>query len=344
MALPTLAATLRHIAAEGPAWLYEGSFAARAAAHVRDYGGWLDAEDFARHESEWTTPISTVYRGLRVHECPPNGQGLAALVALNALNAADLDGRNETEILVRHLECMRLGFQAAGRAVCDPAWAKEDVGRLLEPARGRALLADVDPSRAFAGPLFGRTGSDTVHAAVVDGEGNACSWIQSCYMGTGTGLVVPGTGVSLQNRGAGFSLDPDHPNTLEGGKRPYHTIIPAMVTVDGALHACFGVVGGFMQPQGHVQVVTHLAAGRNPQQALDAARWQLEGHGARVLLEPGFPAHVVRALQDRGYVVREVDGFERVHMGGGQVIVRDAESGVLAGGSDPRRDGCAIGF
>src|SRR5690606_8555543 len=191
---------------------------------------------------------------------------------------------------------------------------------------------------------FGRTGNDTVYLSVVDGQGNACSWIQSCYMGTGTGLVVPGTGVSLQNRGAGFSLEKDHPNLLEPRKRPYHTIIPAMTTRGGELHACFGIMGGHMQPQAHFQVLTHLLDGMNPQQVLDAPRWQLMGSGAKLLIEPGFSPEVLSDLKSRGYDVHPVDGFDRIQLGGGQVILRDAASGVLKAGADPRKDGCAAGF
>jgi gamma-glutamyltranspeptidase / glutathione hydrolase len=162
-------------------------------------------------------------------------------------------------------------------------------------------------------------------------------------MGTGTGLVVPGTGVSLQNRGAGFSLDKKHMNYFEPGKRPYHTIIPAMTTRNGELHASFGIMGGYMQPQAHFQVLTHMLDGMNPQQALDAPRWQLVGHGAKLLIEPGFDASIISDLKSRGYDIRILNGFERTHMGGGQVILRDT-GGVLIAGSDPRKDGCATGW
>jgi len=342
--LPTMAATLRGIAADGPDFIYRGRFAADAAAHVQKYGGWLTAQDFADHRGEWVEPLSTEYHGARLYECPPNGQGLAALVACNIAQAANLSRMDEAERLAHMIEFMRVGFEVADKEVYDPRWSKVDKKHLCERAYGISRLVDIDASMAFKGHVFGRTGNDTIYLSVVDGQGNACSWIQSCYMGTGTGLVVPGTGVSLQNRGAGFSLDKKHLNYLEPGKRPYHTIIPAMSTRGGELHACFGIMGGHMQPQAHFQVLTHLLDGLNPQQALDMPRWQLIGHGAKLLLEPGFDPAVVSELARRGYVIRTVDGFERIHMGGGQLIVRDGASGVLIGGSDSRKDGCAIGY
>ncbi|MEZ5993236.1 MAG: gamma-glutamyltransferase family protein [Planctomycetota bacterium] len=344
IALPTMAETLQGIAEEGAAYIYEGEFATKAANHVQSYGGWLTPEDFAQHEGEWVEPLSTEYHGVRLYECPPNGQGLAALITCNIANAGNLDRYDDADRLAHMIEFMRVGFDVAQKEVYDPKWAKVDKKHLTERAYGISRLVDIDASMANKGHVFGRAGNDTIYLSVVDGEGNACSWIQSCYMGVGTGLVVPGTGVSLQNRGAGFSLDKDHPNYLEPKKRPYHTIIPAITTRSDDLHACFGIMGGHMQPQAHFQVLTHLLNGLNPQQALDAPRWQLVGHDAKLWLEPGFDRDIVRDLESRGYNIRTLDGFERIHMGGGQVIVRDAETGVLTGGSDPRKDGCAAGW
>jgi gamma-glutamyltranspeptidase/glutathione hydrolase len=211
----------------------------------------------------------------------------------------------------------------------------------------------IDPSRAATRVPAGmpRTGDDTVYVSAVDAEGNAVSFIQSLYMGTGTGLVVPGTGISLQNRGAGFVLDRDHPNALAPGRRPYHTIIPALTTRGGALHACFGVMGGWMQPQGHLQVLSNLLdRGMTPQAALDAPRWQIAPEGPRapqpggpLLVEEGFDPAVLDTLRSRRHRLETVTGAARIRMGGGQVIVRDPESGVLTGGSDPRKDGCSVG-
>jgi gamma-glutamyltranspeptidase / glutathione hydrolase len=343
IALPTMATTLRGIAEGGPAYIYEGEFAKKAAEHVQKYGGWLKTEDFAAHSGEWGEPINVDYHGVKLHECPPNGQGLAAIVACNLAQAANLARMDEGERLAHMIEYMRVAFQVADKDVFDPKWAKVNKKHLSERSYGISRMVDVDASTAFKGHVFGRTGDDTIYLSVVDGAGNACSWIQSCYMGTGTGLVVPGTGVSLQNRGAGFSLDKKHMNYLEPGKRPYHTIIPAMTTRGGELHASFGVMGGYMQPQAHFQVLTHMLDGMNPQQALDAPRWQLVGHDAKLLLEPGFSEDVIRDLKFRGYDIRVLEGFERIHMGGGQVILRDA-AGTLIAGSDSRKDGCATGW
>lgn len=342
--LPTMATTLRGIAADGPDYIYKGEFATKAAEHVQKYGGWLTAEDFAEHTGEWVEPLHTDYHGAKLYECPPNGQGLAALVACNIAEAAHIDRMDEPERVAHMIEFMRVGFEVAQKDVFDPKWAKVDKKHLCEKAYGISRLVDIDASRAHSGRTFGRTGNDTIYLSVVDGEGNACSWIQSCYMGTGTGLVVPGTGVSLQNRGAGFSLDKEHPNFLEPRKRPYHTIMPAVSTRNGELHACFGIMGGHMQPQAHFQVLTHLLDGMNPQQALDMPRWQLMGRGGKLMIEPGFDDAVVDDLEARGYKLQWVDGFESIHMGGGQVILRDPATGVLIAGSDPRKDGCAVGW
>ncbi|MBZ0135743.1 MAG: gamma-glutamyltransferase family protein [Planctomycetes bacterium] len=342
--LKTMGETLRGIAADGPDFIYKGEFAGKAAAHVQKYGGWLTPEDFAAHQGEWAEPLSTDYHGAKLCECPPNGQGLAALVACNIAEAANIDRMDEPERIAHMIEFMRVGFEVAQKEVFDPKWAKVDKKHLCERAYGISRLVDIDASRAHTGHTFGRTGNDTIYLSVVDGQGNACSWIQSCYMGTGTGLIVPGTGVSLQNRGAGFSLDKEHPNYLEPRKRPYHTIIPAMSTRNGELHACFGIMGGHMQPQAHFQVLTHLLNGMNPQQALDMPRWQLMGNGGKLLIEPGFDDAVIDDLESRGYRLQFVDGFESIHMGGGQVILRAPDSGVLIAGSDPRKDGCAVAW
>ncbi|MCC6466133.1 MAG: gamma-glutamyltransferase, partial [Planctomycetes bacterium] len=247
-------------------------------------------------------------------------------------------------------ECMRLALADARQWVADPEPVTLPLAALLSTRYAARRRGSINPRQASPGALPGElpSGSDTIYLAVVDGAGNACSLIQSLYMGVGTGLVVPGTGISLQNRGAGFSLQPGHPNELGPGKRPYHTIIPAITTRGGRLHACFGVMGGFMQPQGHFQVLVNLLdLGLNPQQALDAPRWQLPVPGdstAALWLEPGLGDDVLAELARRGHHLTLHEGFSRVHFGGGQIITRDPASGVLAGGSDPRKDGCAAGW
>ncbi len=347
---PGLARTFEAIAAGGKDAFYRGDLAQRIAAAVRAAGGVLTAEDLAAHHSTWDEPISTAFRGIRLWECPPNGQGLVALLALNLLSELRFpeDGLS-TDRLHLLIESLRLAFADAQRYVADPAQVTVPTKALLSAAYAKDRARRIDPKKASlkAGPGAPAAGSDTVYFSVVDGQGNACSFINSNYMGFGTGIVPEGAGFSLQNRGANFSLEPGHPNALAPGKRPYHTIIPAMATrEDGSLYACYGVMGGFMQPQGHVQVLLALLDGLDPQAALDRPRICLdEGEPAgTVLVEDGIPEATVRGLQRRGHRLERVMGHERAVFGRGQVILRDPTSGVLCGGSDPRADGCALGF
>lgn len=358
---PTLAETLRGIAAEGKASIYQGDFAHKLSAHVQKYGGWITPADMAAHTSTWDEAITADFGGVRLYECPPNGQGLAAIIALNLAAGYDLAAMNEVDRVHTLLECMRLGFADAQQWVCDPRVSDIPLEGLVSRAYADNRRALIDPLHAAQNVRYGdpRAGSDTVYLAVVDGEGNACSFINSLYMGTGSGLVVPGTGVSLQNRAALFVLDEAHPNVLAPHKRPYQTIIPAMTLYTdgehaGALHACFGVMGGYMQPQGHLQMVVNLRAlGMNPQQALDVPRWQLAGpggglgaqeDGGLVEMEEGWSEETLDALAARGHKIKRVSGFARGGFGGGQIILRDPVTGVLTAGSDPRKDGCAVGF
>ena len=287
---------------------------------------------------------------MTVWECPPNGQGLAALLALNIAEGFDLAamGPQSAERYHHLIETMRLAFADAFRYVADPAQVRVPVRELLSKVYAGRRRASILPARAMVDVDFGDPGgaSDTVYLTVVDGAGNACSLINSLYADFGSGLVVPGTGMVLQNRGANFSLDPDHPNALAGGKRPYHTIIPALATRGGELWLSFGVMGGFQQPQGHLQVVSNLVdLGLNPQHALDALRFRIDvAGGGEVGLEAGVAPEVAKALEDRGHRVRIVDGYERSFFGGGQIIARDPRSGALVAGSEPRCDGAAVGW
>ncbi len=356
MRIPTLAETLRGIAAEGKDYIYRGEFAHKLSAHVQKYGGWITPEDMGAHESTWDEPIHADYRGVTLYECPPNGQGLAAIIAVNLAAGFDLASMEEADRLHILIECMRLGFADAQRWVCDPRVVPIPLDELVSPAYAERRRREIDLRRAAQHVPYGDplAGSDTVYLSVVDGEGNACSFINSLYMGTGTGLVVPGTGVSLQNRAALFQLDPEHPNVLAPHKRPYQTIIPALTTRDGELHACLGVMGGFMQPQGHFQMLVNLVdLGMWPQRALDVPRWQLAGPsaglgaqeaGGLVAMEEGWSFATLAELARRGHRLAPVDGFGRTGFGGGQIILRDPETGVLIGGSDPRKDGCAVGW
>ncbi len=346
---PGLARTLRLIAEGGKAAYYQGPIAEAICAIVGEAGGCLSLNDLATHVSTWEEPISTTYHGVRVWECPPNGQGLAALLALNLLEGFDLAALPPLSPQRLHLmiEAMRLAFADARRWVADPAFHPAPLDALLSKdyARRRAELILADRLNTDITHGCPEYSSDTVYFSVVDGEGNACSFINSNYMGFGTGIVPRGFGFSLQNRGHNFSLDPQHPNRLEPGKRPYHTIIPAMATdANGDLYACYGVMGGFMQPQGHMQVtVAMVTDGEDPQGALDRPRFCLEGKltGPEVSLEVGIPRVAVRALQAMGHKAEVVSGMSRALFGRGQIIRRDPSSGVLCAGSDPRADGYA---
>jgi gamma-glutamyltranspeptidase/glutathione hydrolase len=356
MRLPTLAETLRRIAAEGADYIYRGEFARQLSEHVGRYGGWITPDDMAAHTSTWDEPITADYRGVTLYECPPNGQGLAAILAVNLAAGFDLAAMSETDRVHIMIECMRLAFADARQWVADPRVVEIPLAELIGSAYAEQRRKRIDLQRPAQDVPYGNfpSGSDTVYLSVVDGEGNACSFINSLYMGTGTGLVVPGTGVALQNRAALFRLDPVHPNALAPNKRPYHTIIPALTTRDGELHASFGVMGGYMQPQGHFQMLVNLLdLGMSPQQALDVPRWALVGpggplgadeYGGRVRVEEGWGFATLSGLARRGHNLALADGFGRSVFGGGQIILRDPETGILTAGSDPRKDGCAVGW
>ncbi len=354
---PGLARTLRAVAEGGAAAFYQGALARAIARRVQAAGGCLSETDLAAHTSTWETPLSVAYRGLRVWECPPNGQGVTALLALNILSGYDLAPLAPFSPERWHLliEALRAAFADARWYVADPAFTDIPLEALLSARYAAERRRLIDRGHASLEIQRGApvAASGTVYLCAVDGQGNACSLINSNYMGFGTGLVPEDEagqswGFTLQNRGHNFSLDPGHPNALRPGKRPYHTIIPGLLTrADGSLYGPFGVMGGFMQPQGHVQVVVGLADdGLDPQAALDRPRFCIEEGraGGTVLLEAGLPADLVDSLRQRGHPLRaEIGGYARAAFGRGQIIRRDP-NGVLWGGSDPRADGCALGF
>ncbi|MDE2843367.1 MAG: gamma-glutamyltransferase [Chloroflexota bacterium] len=352
MKLPTLATTLRAIAEGGSDAFYRGEIAEKIATFVQEQGGWITTEDLAAHTSDWDEAISTEYRGVTCWECPPNGQGIAALEALNIVEGFDVKSMGPQSVARYHhlIEAMRLAFADAYRYVADPRMADVPTTELTDKGWAAHRREMIDPERAMPhaphGDItaFGNgSGGDTVYVSVVDGQGNACSFINSVYINFGSGLVVPGTGIVLQNRAALFSLDADHPNALTPGKRPYHTIIPAMATKDDELYLCYGVMGGFMQPQGHLQVMTNMVDfGMEPQAALNALRFQVIGD--TTIIEEGLAPEVIGGLQALGHRLEMIRGHARVGMGGGQVIQRNPETGVLWAGSEPRKDGCAIGY
>lgn len=348
---PGLARTFKKVAEGGKSSFYQGQIAEAITAVIKQAGGCLTAGDLAAHVSTWEKPISVTYRGYRVYECPPNGQGLAALIALNLLEGFDLSKLDALSLDRLHLEIesMRLAFADARWHVSDPQFSNIPTAQLLSKEYANERRKLIDPRRAAIDQKRGTpvSSSDTVYFSVADRFGNACSFINSNYMGFGTGIVPKGWGFTLQNRGHNFDLDPNHPNALMPNKRPYHTIIPAMAAreSDGSLFASFGVMGGFMQPQGHLQVFAALVdSGLDPQSALDLPRFCIDDGtaGGAVSLEEGIPDEVMDGLTERGHQVQRVTGWERALFGRGQIILCDAQTGILAGGSDPRADGLAM--
>ena len=350
MRLPTLAQTLRSVAEGGSEAFYTGPISAAIANFVQEQGGWIAEEDLAAHHSDWDEPIHTDYRGVTCWECPPNGQGIVALEALNIAEGFDIAemGPQSADRYHHLIEATRLGFSDAFRYLADPRCAEVPTAMWASKAYADDRRRLIDPAAALYTVPYGKLlpGSDTVYISVIDGQGNACSLINSVFANFGSGLVVPGTGIVLHNRASLFELDPEHPNALAGGKRPFHTIIPAMATRDGELWLSYGVMGGFMQPQGHLQVISNMVDfGMDSQTALDALRFQVVGDS--VWLEGDVSDQVVQELHRRGHRVNVMHGPGRGGaggMGGGQVISRDPDSGVISGGSEPRKDGAAVGW
>ncbi|NRA01713.1 MAG: gamma-glutamyltransferase family protein [Myxococcales bacterium] len=348
---PGLAGVFTELAAGGPEAFYRGRAGRAMLDVVESLEGLLAAGDLAAHRSSFEAPISTNYRDYTVYECAPNGQGLTALLALNLLEGFDLSAHERRGAAYQHLliESLRLAFADTRWYVADPAFSPVPVEALLSKAYAAERRRLIDPSKASVDPVHGApvSQSDTVYLCAADSDGNACSFINSNYAGFGTGIVPAGCGFTLQNRGAGFRLEPGHPNRLEPRKRPYHTIIPALSTrANGELHAAFGVMGGFVQPQGHVQVFLNLVEhGMDPQNALDAPRFSIWSDPPRgeVFLEDAISAEAQRGLAERGHRIRVFGDLARTGVfGRGQVILRDPETGVLWAGSDPRADGAAV--
>jgi gamma-glutamyltranspeptidase/glutathione hydrolase len=354
---PDLARTYEKIAAGGRDAFYKGEIADALVAFSTKVGGFFSKEDLASHRSEWVEPISTTYRGVEVWELPPNGQGLAALQMLNLLEGFDLKGMGRGSAALWHtmIEAKKIAFEDRARYYADPAFAKVPVRELLskEYARERAKL--IDPARALrridAGTVALSRG-DTTYFAVADSEGSMVSVIQSNYTGFGSGYVLEGYGFGIQDRGALFDLAPGRPNSLEPGKRPFHTIIPAFATREGKPWLAFGVMGGDLQPQGHVQVLVNLLDfGMNLQEAGDAPRFYHTGSseptgtlmttGGILQLESGVPDEVRRDLLRLGHRIQDASTGA---FGGYQAIARDPVTGVYAGASESRKDGCAMGY
>jgi len=340
---PDTATSLEKIAASKGEAFYRGELAEKMVAHSRANGGVHALEDFAAHTNDWVTPLAVDYRGYTVHEIPPNGQGIAALIALGILEHFDLASQAVDSVEVQHLEieAMKLAFADVYRYVADPRAMEVTPAQMLDPDYlvARARLIDRRRAQDFGHGTPPKAG--TVYLTAADAGGMMVSLIQSNYMGFGSGIVVPGTGISLQNRGTGFSLEPGHPNRVGPGKRPFHTIIPGFVTRDGQPYASFGVMGGAIQPQGHVQTLVRLIDHRQqPQAVLDAPRWKVNA-GVSIDLESSVAPAVRDGLEALGHEFASIsDAY--MDFGAGQFIVR-TENGYIAA-SDPRRDGQAAGF
>ncbi len=354
---PQLANTYERLAAEGPDVFYRGEMTRVIAEYMQKQGGFLSYEDLAAHQSEWVEPVSVDYRGYRVWELPPNGQGIAALQILKILEGFDIAaaGFGSADYLHMLVEAKKLAFEDRARFYADPDFYQAPVDALLsdEYATQRRGLIDLQHAAMTAShgdPQVLESG-DTIYLTVADARGNMVSLIQSTYSGMGSGMTPPGLGFILQNRGELFSLEKGHPNAFAPGKRPFHTIIPAFVTRDGKPWLSFGVMGGAMQPQGHAQVLVNIIDfGMNLQQAGDAPRIRHDGsteptggsltNGGVVRMESGFSQETWRELERRGHTLSKAEGG----YGGYQAIGRDPKSGVYIGASESRKDGQAAGY
>ena len=330
------ARTLEEIAETNAKSFYRGRLAAEIDRFSRQHGGYIQGKDLADFQPEWVEPISVNYRGYDVWEIPPNGQGLVALLALNILRGFAFSHRDDELTFHRQIEATKLAFADGQKYITDSkamsVASKELLSEQYAAQRRQLIGSEAVKPQAGTPPQGG-----TVYLATADGDGNMVSYIQSNYMGFGSGLVVPGTGIALQNRGHNFSLDPGHENVLAPGKRTYHTIIPGFITREGQPVGPFGVMGGFMQPQGLLQVVMNaIDFGLNPQAALDAPRWQWL-QDKTVLVEHSFPQAIAAQLSRRGHDIRVA--LDSGSFGRGQIIWRDPLTGVLAGGTEGRADG-----
>lgn len=358
---PRLAATLRLIAEGGRDAFYKGPIAKQIVEFSQRNGGYFALADFADHKSEWVEPVSTNYRGYDIWELPPPGQGIAVLEILNLLEPYDLKrlGHNSAQHLHLLVEAKKLAYADRARFYADPAFYKSPVAELISKPYADRRRKLIDPDRAAPEVHPGDpklVQGDTIYMCVIDKDRNCCSLIQSNFFGFGSHVVPGDLGFALQNRGSLFALDDDHPNRLEPHKLPFHTIIPGLATRDGKPWLTFGVMGGDMQPQGHAQALMNLIDfGMNVQEAGDAARCRHFGsptptglkadpEGSAIIVESGVSDEAVKGLRKKGHVVQKGDPRTAGAYGGYQAIRIDHEHGTLEGGSDPRKDGCAVGY
>jgi gamma-glutamyltranspeptidase/glutathione hydrolase len=342
---PGQADTLERIARSKGEEFYRGSLARAIADHARATGGLIDGEDLASHACDWVEPLSVRYRGVELHEIGPSGQGIASLMALGMLEHLDLNAAGVDTALWHHLqiEAMKLAFADLHAYVADPEFMRSVTADHLLDARYLERRARrIDPHRAAPASPGAPHSGGTVYLTAADQKGMMISFIQSNFKGFGSGVVVPNTGIALHNRGWGFNLQPGHPNQVGPRKRPFHTIIPGFLTQGGKPLLAFGLMGGSMQAQGHVQVVVRVAdQGLNPQAASDAPRWRIHDDNATIAVEWNFPAEAIAGLQSRGHDVRVAQRFD-TEFGSAQLALK-TEHGYVAA-SDHRKDGYPVGF
>lgn len=341
---PDLASSLQTIADTNGEAFYQGKLADALVRHSANHGGLMTHEDLAEFQPQWCGTIRQPFAGAEVHEIPPNTQGLAALIALGILEHFDLAQHGPDSLETTHLsiEAMKLAFADVHAHVSDPATMPLNAQAMLDPTYLKDRAGLIDPARAGDFAAGSPRQGGTVYVAAADASGMMVSFIQSNYEGFGSGVVVSGTGISLQNRGMGFDLTPGHPNQVGPRKRPFHTIIPGFAMQDDQPLMAFGVMGGPMQAQGHLQMMLRTQLfGQNPQAACDAPRWQVT-QGRQVMVEAAMPPDVVQGLESRGHRVTTDRGEAAFSFGGAQII-RRTSNGYVAG-SDPRKDGLAVGF
>jgi gamma-glutamyltranspeptidase/glutathione hydrolase len=342
---PDMARALRLVAEQGPEAFYKGAIASAIVKTSEHLGGTMTAQDLASYSSEWVDPLSIDYRGWRVYELPPNGQGMAALEMLNIMETTPASplGAFSAPELHKRIEAMKLAYSDVHANVSDPRTHDAPVAKLLSKEYARQRAAKIDPQRANCEVKAGDpVGSNTTYLTVVDKDGNIASWIQSLYEAFGSRVTVEGMGFALQNRGASFTLDPKHPNVLAGGKRPFHTIIPAFME-KGDQHIGFGIMGGAVQPMAHAQFVSnYVDYGMTLQEALEAPRFfKSNAPGCDVYIESRVPEQTLQQLSERGHEIRI--GREYVQtMGRGQAILHNSKTGMNYAASDPRADGAAV--
>ncbi|MDG2285741.1 MAG: gamma-glutamyltransferase, partial [Alphaproteobacteria bacterium] len=337
---PNLAKTLSRIAKEGRDAFYLGAVAEDIVDRLRAMGGLHTLDDFAAASSEYVEPIETTYNGHQVHECPPNGQGICALMIMNIVSRHDVTSLSEADRVHLLAEAAKIAYHQRDKYVADPSLSDIPVDWLLSEAHAAKLDSMIDPAKAgnFHNSDF-PTHTDTTYLCCVDRDGNAISFINSLFSGFGSGIMAPNSGVMLQNRGSSFRLDAEHVNRIEGGKRPMHTIIPGMVMRDGKTVAPFGVMGGQYQSVGHTNFLSHvLDHGMDVQEAMDQPR--SFAYGGVLQVEDHFGPETYAELERLGHDLERVE----TPLGGSQCVWIDHENGILTGGSDPRKDGCAIGY